>query len=69
MEKRFDTSGYSTDDNRLLPIRENKKKIDLMEDELGGKIITKFAALRAKMYAYRKIDCLTAQHEHFVAHD
>ena len=40
-----------------------------MEDEFGGKIITEFAALRAKMYAYRKIDCLTAQHEHFVAHD
>ena len=26
VEKRFDTSGYSKDDNRPLPIGENKKK-------------------------------------------
>ena len=56
VEKRFDTSGYSKDDNRPLPIGENKKVIGLMKDELGGKIMTEFVALRAKMYAYRKID-------------
>ena len=56
VERRFDTSGYSKDDNRPLPIRENKKVIGLMKDELGGKIMTEFVALRAKMYAYRKID-------------
>ena len=55
-EKRFDTSGYSKDDNRPLTIRENKKVIGLMKDEFGGKIMTEFAALRTKMYAYRKID-------------
>ena len=58
VKKRFDTNGYSKDDNRLLPIREIKKEIGLMKDELGGKIMTEFVALRAKMYAYRKIDRL-----------
>ena len=56
VKKRLDTSGYSKDDNRPLPIGENKKEIGLMKDELGGKIMTEFVALRAKMYAYRKID-------------
>ena len=69
VKKSFDSSGYSKDDNRPLPIVENKKKIGLMKDELGGNIMTEFVALREKMYAYRKIDFLTAQHDHFVACD
>ena len=56
VKKRFDTSGYSKDDNRPPPIGENKKVAGLMKDELGGKIMREFVALRAKMYAYRKID-------------
>ena len=56
VEKRFDTSGYSKDDNRPLPIGKNKKVIGLIKDELGGKIMTEFVALRAKMYAYTKVD-------------
>ena len=56
VEKRFNTSGYSKDDDRPVPIGTNKKVIGLMKDELGGKIMTEFVALRAKMYAYRKID-------------
>ena len=56
VEKRFDKSGYSRDVNRPLPIGKNKKLIGLMKDELGGKIMTEFVTLRAKMYAYRKID-------------
>ena len=56
VKKRFDTSGYSKDDNRPLPIGENKKVTGLMKDALGGKIMTEFVALRTKMYAYRKID-------------
>ena len=54
-EKKFDTSGYSKDGNRPLPIGENKKVLSLMKDELGGKIMTEFVALREKTYAYRKI--------------
>ena len=69
VEKRFDTSGYSKDDNRPLPIGENKKVIGLMKDELGGKVMTEFVALRSKMYAYRRIDYLAVQYEHFVACD
>ena len=53
---RFDTSGYSKEDARPLPIGLNKKVIGLMKDELGGKIMTEFVALRPKLYAYRKLD-------------
>ena len=56
VESRFDTSSYSKDDNRPLPVGKNKKVIGLMKDELAGKIMTEFVALRAKMYAYRKLD-------------
>ena len=56
VKERFDTSGYSSNDNRALPIGENKKVIGLMKDELGGKIMTELVALRAKMCVYRKID-------------
>ena len=56
VEKRFDTSGYSKDDNRPLLIGKNRKVLGLMKGELGGKIMIDFVALRTKMYAYRKID-------------
>ena len=48
---RFDTSGYNPD--RPLPVRLNKKVIELMKDELGGEIMTEFITLRPKMYAYK----------------
>ena len=35
VKKRFDTSRYSKNENRPLPIGENKKVIGLMKDELG----------------------------------
>ena len=56
IKERFDTSGYSKEDARPLPIGLNKKVIGLMKDELRGKIMTEFIALRPKLYAYRKLD-------------
>ena len=50
VEKRFDTSNYEA--NRPLPTGKNKKVIGLMKDELGGKIMTEFVALRPKTYSY-----------------
>ena len=38
--------------NGPLPTGKNKKVIGLMKDELGGKIITVFAALRPKTCSY-----------------
>ena len=52
VERWFDTSNYDENDERLLPIGKNKKVIGLFKDELGGKIMTEFVALRAKAYAY-----------------
>ena len=55
VEERFDTSGYSKTDFRPLPIGLNKKVIGLMKDELGGKIMTEFVALRLKLCSYKKL--------------
>ena len=53
---RFDTSGYSKEDARPLPIGLKKKVIEFMKDELGAKSMTEFVALRPKLFAYRKLD-------------
>ena len=55
VEKRFDTSNYECE--RPLPTGKNKKVIGLMKDELGGRVITEFAALRPKTYSYLTDDC------------
>ena len=52
VEKWFDTSNYDKIDERPLPIGKNKKVIGMFKDELGGKIMTKVIALRAKTYSY-----------------
>ena len=56
VEKWFDTSNYDKIDERPLPIGKNKKVIGMFKDELGGKIMTEFIALRAKVYAYKTED-------------
>ena len=55
VEKRFDTSNYEVD--RPLPTGKNKKVIGLMKDQLGGKIMIEFVALRPKTYSYLADDC------------
>ena len=51
VEKRFDTSDYKV--HRPLPTGKNKKVKGLMKDELKGRIMTEFVALRPKTYAYQ----------------
>ena len=55
VEKRFDISNYEVD--RPLSTGRNKIVIGLMEDELGGRVITEFVALRPKTYSYLTADC------------
>ena len=43
---------YEENDKRPLPISKNKKIIGLFKDELGGRIMKEFCALRAKTYSY-----------------
>ena len=50
VEKRFDTSNYEV--NRPLPAGKDKNVIGLMKDELRGKIMAQFVALRPKTYSY-----------------
>ena len=52
VERWFDTSNYDENDKRPLPIGMNKKELDFFRDELGGKIMKEFCALRPKAYAY-----------------
>ena len=56
VERWFDTSNYNEKNKRPLPIGKNKKVIGMFKDELGGKIMTEFCALRAKAYAYKLDD-------------
>ena len=56
VERWFDTSNYDENEynsieKRPLPIGK-KKVIGLFKDELGGKIMKEFSALRTKTYAY-----------------
>ena len=50
IETRFDTSNYEL--NRPLPKVKIKNAIELMKDELGGKIMIKLVGPKAKSYSY-----------------
>ena len=52
VERQFDTSNYDKNDKRPLPMGMNKKVLGMFKDELGGKIMKEFCALRAKTYTY-----------------
>ena len=52
VERWFDTSNYSKNDKRPLPIDKNKKVPGLFKNELEGKIIIELVGLRPKIYAY-----------------
>ena len=56
VDKWFDTSNYDKNDNKLLEIGENRNVIGKFKDELGGKIMTEFCALRAKIYGFKLDD-------------
>ena len=52
VDKWFDTSNFSKNDKKPLKIGKNKKVIGKFKDELGGKIMIEFCALRAKAYSF-----------------
>ena len=50
VEKRYGTSNYMCE--RPLPMGKNIKVLNLVKDELGGRIMKEFVALRPKCYSY-----------------
>ena len=56
VQRLFDTSNYPKDHPSKIPVGMNKKVIGMFKDEAGGKQITEFVGLRAKLYAYRMGD-------------
>ena len=52
VERWFDTSNYDENDERPLPIGKSKKVIGLFKNELGGKVMVEYCALRPKAWTY-----------------
>ena len=61
VHKKFDTSIFAKDHKSVIPTGVNKKVIEMMKDEAGGKQITKFVGLRSKLYSF-KIEEKDAKH-------
>ena len=54
--ERFDTSNFPDNHRSGIWTDKNKKVIGKFKDEAGGRIITEFVGLRAKLYAFRMDD-------------
>jgi len=55
-KRQFDTSDMSSDHLSGIKSGMNKKVVGMMKDELGGKIMTEFVGLRAKLYSHKMLD-------------
>ena len=53
VSEKFDTSNYAKNHPSGIKTGCNKKVIGMMKDECGGKQMTEFVGLRAKMYSYK----------------
>ena len=56
IEKRFDTSDYSTSHPYGIKTRLNSKVLGMFKDEAGVRQIVEFVGLRAKLYSYKMLD-------------
>ncbi|VDI80335.1 Hypothetical predicted protein [Mytilus galloprovincialis] len=55
VQDKFDTSNFPAEHSSGIPTGVNKKIVGMLKDECGGKIMTEFVGLRAKMYAFKLV--------------